>query len=184
MKCLVVSIIVLATAALAFAQDAPRAEVFGGYQYISLDTRGGIRTREFFNGWDIDAGYRVWKKLMVVADVGCGYRQFSVLDVNNTPVSVSARVYPILFGPRFSTTSKKVTLFAEGLVGYAYESASTSGLGSAGQNRFAMGGGGGFDVKLNRRFTLRLAKADYILMRSGYNFNNLRIASGLVFKFR
>ncbi len=49
--------------------------------------------------------------------------------------------------------------------------APANGLGSSAKTA---GMGGGFDVKLNRRFTLRLGKADYILIRSGANLNNPR----------
>ncbi len=176
------ALLIVFTATGAFAQDAPKYEAFGGYQYVSLDTRGGGRTRQAFNGWEIDGSYQPWRHLALVADVGCGYKNLPTY-FNGTPVTANAHVYPVLFGPRFLITSRRVTVFAEGLVGFAYESVSVSGLGNVGENRFAMGGGGGFDVKLARHFTLRLAKADYILVRSGLNLNNLRISTGLVLKF-
>lgn len=182
MKSVAIFLIVLSAAVSAFAQDAPKAEVFGGYQYLSLDTRGGSLSRRAFNGWNVDGAYRVWKKLSIVADFGAGYKQIPI-DVDGLTFNVRTRVYSMLFGPRVSTTSHNVTLFAEGLVGLAHESAAVSGIVSESSNRFAMGGGGGFDVKLTRRLALRLGKCDYLLIRDGANLNNLRFSTGMIFKF-
>jgi outer membrane immunogenic protein len=52
---------------------------------------------------------------------------------------------------------------------------------------FAANAGGGVDLRLNRRFSIRLAEADYLVttFQNGVNDhqNNLRLSSGLVIRF-
>jgi hypothetical protein len=63
---------------------------------------------------------------------------------------------------------------------------SNPGAGNAGA-AFAADFGGGVDLSLNRRFSLRLIQADYLLTTfdngSNNHQNNLRISAGVVIHF-
>ncbi len=45
----------------AFAQDYPRAEVFGGYSFANIDTNG-LTSRQNLNGWeaDVSGNFNKW----------------------------------------------------------------------------------------------------------------------------
>ncbi|MGB7134558.1 MAG: hypothetical protein WBD46_04695 [Acidobacteriaceae bacterium] len=81
--------------------------------------------------------------------------------------------------------------FAQAMAGIAHASQSlVSGSGASVPNAnaaFAADLGGGVDLDLNRRFRIRLAQADYLLTTfdngSNDHQNNLRLSSGLVFRF-
>lgn len=175
MKRLFCVVLVVAFATIfAVAQDSPKAEVFGGYQYTNVDTKG-LGDRQNFNGWDADVAARVAKNISVVADVSGAYKSES---------GASLKVHSFLFGPRVSATTGKVTPFVQALFGVAHSNASFEGTGLGSSNNFGMTLGGGFDYNLKSNVAWRVAKFDYFMVRgSGDTFNNFRIATGLVFKF-
>jgi len=58
------------------------------------------------------------------------------------------------------------------------------------QNAFAMTVGGGLDYRVSSHFSVRAAKVDYLLTRfnefntfGAQNQNNLRVSTGIVFRF-
>ncbi len=183
MKRIAVVLAVLALATVAFAQDASKAQVFGGYQFLSLDGgAGGSRTS--VHGLDFDAAFRAAKNVSVVADFGMGFKTVTE-NVGGTLVDVKTKTIPILFGPRFVATSGKVSPFAEVLFGVAHLSGSVAGV-SDSTNKFAYAFGGGLDYNANKNMSIRLAKFDYLGIRGGEgvgSLNNLRYAAGVVFKF-
>jgi hypothetical protein len=51
-------------------------------------------------------------------------------------------------------------------------------------NAFAMTFGGGVDVRVTRRFWIRVVQADYVVTHFGNSFqNNFGLSGGFVFKF-
>lgn len=212
MKKFIVLFVVILFACVAFAQDTPKVEVFGGYQYTNVDTKG-LADRQSFNGWDADVAYRINKNFSIVGDISGAYKTITidtggiVVPVGTTPTatldpkvvitSVDAKfhIYNYLFGPRVSFGSSKVTPFAEALFGVAHTSVSmeVGGVsGSVGSNGFGMALGGGLDYNANKNFGIRLVKFDYMMNRisnsdlgftSSENLNNYRIATGVIFKF-
>ena len=96
-----------------------------------------------------------------------------------------------LFGPRYSLQrSKKVTPFAQILVGGAHGSgtmfgSSTGVSGSA--NGFSLSTGGGLDWNATRHFSVRLFQLEYLntrLPNTTTNVeNNFRLTAGVVFHF-
>jgi opacity protein-like surface antigen len=74
------------------------------------------------------------------------------------------------------------------LFGVAHGSADFAGT-SGSDNAFAMTLGGGVDYKLTDRFAIRPIKVDYLMTRfsetgtSGQTQSNLRISTGIVFRF-
>ena len=210
-KFMVVAVLILC-ASIAIAQDTPKMEVFGGYAYTNVDTKG-LRSRQSFNGWDADVAARINKNFSIVGDFSGAYTTEAV-DIGGavpvgthpalsaapraviTSVDAKVRLYNYLFGPRFSFETGKVTPFVEGLFGIARTtvSASVSGISaSASSNGFGMALGGGLDYNASKRVSVRLVKFDYMLHHVSYsnadfgdvseNLNNFRIATGIVFKF-
>jgi len=193
------------------AQDTPKVEVFGGYAYTNVDTKG-IADRLNFNGWDADVAFRISKTFSVVGDISGAYKTETVdlgtvVPVGTRPMAIPApratittvdaklRDYNYLFGPRVSFNTGKLSPFAEGLFGLTHFTvkAEQSGLSvSVSSNGFGMALGGGLDYNVNKRVSIRLAKFDYLLNHISYNdfgldisenLNNFRIATGVVFKF-
>ncbi len=190
MKRIVVLFAVVLLATVAFAQNAPKAELFGGYQFTSVDGNNlGIGDRQSMHGFNVDFGYRAAKNVSLVADFGLASKSYSE-TIEGTTATAKVKMYPFLFGPRFSTTKGKVTPFAEVLFGIAHVSlsAEATGLGtiSDSRNKFSYAFGGGLDVNANDKIAIRLAKFDYVGVRGGSDFNNLnnfRLATGIVFNF-
>jgi len=94
-------------------------------------------------------------------------------------------------GPRFSYRKiDRVTLFAHALAGARYDRTSITlgeppGTFKISRTSFAVGTGGGVDVKVTKNFGIRAFQMDYI--HSGHPFaldrNDLRLSSGVVFRF-
>ena len=151
-----------------------------------------------------------------VADLGAVHANADILNLKN---GVDDRTTSFLFGPRFSHRTKRWTPYVQVLFGGAERSATKSvsavtgentpeppvvtpyglfpGPGvevtaqlSASQTEFAMTAGGGLDIQVSKRFTIRPFAADYMLTR----FNNLvtgnradqhslRLSGGITFTF-
>ena len=157
----------------AFAQEmqsAPKAEIFGGYQYTRFDGGGNA------NGWNTAVTGNVNHWLGVAGDFSGAYTSQSGVSFNN---------YTYTFGPVVSLRhSDTVTPFAHFLAGGFRSTASLNGL-SGSDSGFAMMFGGGFDVRASRRIAVRAVQFDWLSMRSnGFSDNNnMRISTGLVFRY-
>jgi len=136
-------------------------------------------------GGGLSAAYRMaphWKGVGEFAGSHAG-------GINNRAIDVTLLTY--LFGVRYvAMPSARAHPFAQVEVGGVHAggslySAATSYTGST--NKFAMTTGGGLDVDLNSRVSLRLVQADYLLtlLPNGSNNhqNTLRLSTGFVFRF-
>lgn len=162
-KLIFVLVVVMLASMLVMAQEE-KAQVFAGYNFTSVGGGTFPGPRESVpKGWNADLAIKATKNIAFVADFSGAYKY-------------GVRMHNIAGGVRFSAPSK-ITPFAEALVGVANRSA-------GGGNHMSMLLGGGLDVNINKNFAFRLAKFDYNLIRvEGYNINNLRYATGIVFKF-
>lgn len=174
-----VIVLVLVLLASIFAVGQEKGSVFGGYQYLSIDTQDSGVGRQSAHGWNTDVAARVAKNVSIVGDISGNYKTIDGIKVN---------AYNFLFGPRISASVGKVTPFAEVLVGVAHASFSQSGV-SLGSKGFAFALGGGLDVNASKHVAVRLAKFDYVRdhisndLVGSTNLNNYRYATGIVFKF-
>jgi hypothetical protein len=156
------------------AQDYPKAEVFGGYQYMHLGGNGlDVNT----NGWNasLTGNFNNW--FGVAADFSGAYKTIGGVDT---------RIYTYAGGPVVSLNSAgKVNPFVHALFGGAHASASLTGVGSDSDNGFTMMFGGGVDAKVNRAIAVRLLQADWVYFRfSGDSeSHNVRISTGIVLRF-
>lgn len=182
-------VVVCSLALLAFsgsavkAQDTPKVDIFAGYSYLRENPSTSGVSSFSLNGGSASFAYNANNWLSGVADFG-GYHNGNIL---NSGVDGTLSTY--LFGPRISYRhSDRVTPFGEVLFGAAHASASVVGT-SGSDNAFAMSLGGGVDVKLTDRFSIRPVKVDYLLTRfnetgnGAQSQNNLRVSTGIVFHF-
>jgi len=158
-----------------------RFEAYAGYEYIRFNINANVPgqapTQRFNgNGGGGELIYDLNKWLSAVGDVS------GVWATNST--SAGAAI-PFLFGPRVNIRPSEVTPFVQVLFG---GSVTSSGIKTIGwQNHFAMTAGGGIDVRVSKHFSIRPLQVDYFLTKipDGINNrqNNLRVGTGIVFRF-
>ncbi len=171
------------SAVAAFAQDTPKVDIFAGYSYLRENPSTAGVSSFGMNGGSASAAYNVNNWLSGVADFGV-YHNGNILSTG-----ASGTLSTYLFGPRVSYRHfGRFTPFGEVLFGVAHGSADFAGTNGS-DNAFAMTLGGGVDYKLTDHFAIRPIKVDYLMTRfsetgnSGQTQNNLRISTGVVFRF-
>ena len=150
------------------AQDYPKAEVFGGYQFLHSEG-------ENFNGWNASVTGNVTKAFGVTGDFSGSYKTISGIDF---------KVYSYTGGPVLNLNHEgTVNPFVHALFGGAHFVGSAGGN-SASLNGFTMLYGGGADVKMSKLLALR-GQVDWVYYHvSGANSSkNVRISTGVVFRF-
>jgi hypothetical protein len=182
----VVCLLVFSTflAGVAFAQETPAVDVFAGYSYTRWNPGPTSGDSFSLDGGSASVTYHFRDWVSGVADFG-GYTNANIMGSG-----VDGTLYTYLFGPRFSYRSyHRVKPFAEALFGVAHAGESLAGGTSGAQTAFGMAIGGGFDYRINNRFSLRPLQVDYLLTRfregtpSDQNQNNLRASTGIVIHF-
>jgi len=183
--------VMLMFAGIASAQDeAPKAEVFGGYSFIHGSYFGQGYN---FNGGGGSFSYNPNHWLGLVGDFGGDHWSGSGVDAN---------VITYLFGPKITYRADKFTPFAQVLFGGARVSGSVLTCPSArvrpqtvcestgSENAFAMTFGGGLDYNVTPHIGIRLAQAEYLMTRfnglgssGGDTQNNVRFETGVVFRW-
>jgi hypothetical protein len=166
-KMILLAGMILFAAVISRAQETPGAELSASYSYLRFGVSNGVNQ----NGASISAAASLNRWFGLASDFG-GY--------HNSEAGVTFNTYTYLGGPRFSyRRSRRVTPFAQVLVGAARGSLAGSGSG----NGFAYSAGGGVDWGLTQHLALR-PQLDYIGMRfSGNNVNTVRGSFGIVFRF-
>jgi hypothetical protein len=164
------------------AQEYPKVDVFVGYSYLQANPGNGVDSFHLHGG-SASGAYNFNDWLSGVADFG-GYNNGNIL---NTGVNGTITTY--LFGPRVSYHRfGRITPFGQVLFGGAHVGASAFGA-TGSQNGFAMSAGGGVDYSFTRHFAIRPVQADYLLTRfsvgsaGAQNQNNVRLSTGLIFRF-
>jgi hypothetical protein len=167
------------------AQDNPKVEVFGGYQYQSLGGSLGSFLGSPYNGWDAAVTYNLSKHFGVTGDFSGNYHSGSgVWD------GWHVHMYTYAGGPVYSFASGgKFKPFAHALFGGAHTTYSDSNpsnlTASTSNSGYTMMLGGGADYKLKKALGIRLAQVDWVYYHvsgTGYT-SNVRISSGVVFHF-
>lgn len=156
---LVFSVVCSLTAA---AQDHPRGEIYGGYQFAHFNPDINA------SGWNASIAGNVNSWFGVKADFSGAYKN-------------GGKLHTAMAGPVFSyRKSERVTPFAHVLIGGAVASG-----GGISENGFAMAVGGGLDVNLNKHIAWRLVQGDWLMFRAGGETDkkNARVSTGIVFRF-
>ena len=165
--------VVMAACSLSAGQIAPRWEVFGGYAYRNIDSPTfGFVNRSNLNGFDAEGTFNLKPSWGLTADVGGQYGS-------------QLTVYNFLIGPQYSLRRDKSKFFVHGLFGKAQNrvditTSISSHFESVGR---ALVAGGGYDLDLTKRFTVRV-QADYLNTNTfGATQNDIRVSTGFVFHF-
>lgn len=200
--------IVLLFGTVAFAQDYPRLETAPSFMYIRtvpqsswFTVPGAVVQAQSLNcaGGGGTIAYNVTSLVGIAADLG-GCKVFSnAYGLGNT---VDGNEFTYLFGPRFTYRSgSRFEPFGEINFGGARISLSckstaltcvnATGGNTFSKNAFAMTVGGGFQIKVNKKLSIRPAQLEYLYTRFGNsctlavcgnnnNQNSFRLKSGIV----
>lgn len=178
MKQLITAVCILLPT-LAFAQagtgsEFNRAEIFGGYSFLSVDGNGA--SRQNFNGWEASGLLNLNKWLGAEGDLS-GYYKSNIAGTN-----VDGHDYLFVGGPRISLRP----LFFHALFGANHATVSTSLAGvtsSASDSAFATVLGGGIEWKIARQWAVR-PSLDYVLTRhAATSQNDIRFGVGIAYAF-
>lgn len=160
----------LAASAQEMGTTAPKAEIFGGYQYTRFD--GGLNA----NGWDTGATANFSKWFGIASDFSGAYKSQNGISFHN---------YTYTFGPQVAWRHNPTfTPFAHFLAG-GFRGTASIGSASGSSNGFAMMFGGGVDVNATRRLALRAVQFDWLSLHANgtSDSNNMRISTGLLFRY-
>jgi opacity protein-like surface antigen len=178
----------LALPLIAQAQELPRSEIFGGYSYMRVDNQGMVVDQDL-NGFNTSYTYNFNSFLGATAEFSAFFGNQQVASLTGTGMTtVDQNNYFYLFGPKFTFRgSERFTPFAHVLVGAVTQTVDTQSAGllsTPNNTQFAMALGGGLDISINERISLRGAQVDYVLTRlqTPMNQNNLRASAGFVLK--
>ena len=197
-----------ALASRAEAQSRPRFEGNGGYSVLRLNLPGTVEGEDtsFFQsilgntlGWNAGFTANVTDMFGITADISGYYRKFSG-EIDGDTVKADAKLHSLLLGPRVSARREKVLPFAQTLFGFGKLSASatdSSGVISGSSQRetfsntgFAMSFGGGVDVVVSEKVSIRAIQFDFFPVRqksqdinqgNSLTLNNFRFGTGIVF---
>jgi hypothetical protein len=167
----------LLATSVAQAQETRGMEVSGQYQYVRIYPGQGAPSANCQGAGGTFAA-NVSKWIALVGDVdGC--------KVTGQPAGASSHEINYLFGPRVALHNYgKVTPYAQVLFGGARLSSTVTGFPSASVNSFAMTFGGGVDFQVTPHVAFRAIQMEYFYTHfSGAKQNNLRLQSGLVYRF-
>jgi hypothetical protein len=189
--------LLLLTAGAALAQNNfPKVETAPAFMYIRTVPPGNAQSVNCAGGGGTIA-YNLTSMFGLAADLG-GCKVFGFLP-SSSPLSnkITGNEFTFLFGPRITMrNSSPFRPFFELNLGGARISLSCnnntacSGTSFA-KSAFAMTVGGGFDMKLSKKFSLRPVQAEYLYTRFGNscpftictnnnNQNSFRLKSGIV----
>jgi hypothetical protein len=195
--------LILLTVGTALAQDNtfPKIETSPAFMFIRTPTSftapNGTKFNESFNcaGGGGTFAYNFTSLLGIAADLGgCKYFGETIPALSS---KVSGNDFTYMFGPRFTFRSASAfrPFFEVNFGGNRLSLSCNSGTPCSGitytKDAFALTAGGGFDIKLSKKFALRLIQAEYLYTRFGNscqfalcsdnnNQNSFRLKSGIV----
>jgi hypothetical protein len=182
---------VVLLAAVCAAQSSNQGEVFAGYSHIVEDF-SLTNPNAGLTGWNASFTSPSIHRVGFVADFAGFYpgHNFGCQGCGQ-----SAKVHTFLFGPQYSFTKGRWTVFGRFLFGdtnlRTHADLIPTFLVFSSTNSFTYGAGGGIEYALTRRFGLR-GQADWLhngfqtadnQQTSAEIHNVVRISTGIVFRF-
>ncbi len=156
-------VLMIAGAAPVWTQEQPKADLFLGYSFLHPNVKAG---QGIPGGFGAALTFNPSKPLGLTADFGFHRKE-------------GVNTFTYMFGPKLTARGEKAMPFVEALFGGTRVSA-----GGLSTNGFAMGLGGGLDLKPWQYVGIRLLQVDYLLQRfSGNNAHGVRAQTGLLFFF-
>ena len=180
------------------AQDNPKLEVFGGYQYQTIGGNLGWQVGSPYNGWDTAVTFNFSKHFGATGDFSGNYH-----SGNFGGGSYYTHILTYAGGPVYSFGSgSNLKPFVHAMFGGAHITTPVMYGTSptyASEGGYTAMAGGGVDYKLKKRIAVRLAQFDWIYYHNkdlgdfigakssrgdSPNFtSNVRISTGVVFRF-
>jgi hypothetical protein len=161
----------------ALAQTAvPRVEIFGGYSLLPAD--GQDFPRATSHGVQGSVTLNLTRGFGIVADIGRQWSTARDLGPGFQGLVAHTRVTEYLVGPRLVGRSEEADVFVHGLIGLADGDAGEEFEGFT-DRKLAFGGGGGVDVHVSRRVSVR-AQVDLLGSFADIVEGNTRFAVGAV----
>jgi hypothetical protein len=150
-------------------QEFPRAEVFGGYSYFRANPE-----EINLNGWNASITGNLTDYFGIEADFSGHYKSLSRnVDINS---------HTFMAGPKLAYRMEGIVPFAHFLIGASRSGTNSFGFGFS-DYALASAIGGGVDLKINKRFAIRAAQADYLMTRfNDERQNNFRFSAGIVIR--
>ena len=187
-KCAVAAAFLLVFASYGVAQLPTSGNAFFGYSYSKLQiVSSSAFATASGNGWQgsVEGKFLPW--LGGVAELDWHYGGHLLTNCGGTGctaalVNVNASRHDLLFGPRVSVSVQRYTPFAELLLGVTHQTDS-NGSQINSDTGFAFAAGGGLDYKLVKGVAARVQIDSIHHSLFGRGNNDLRIATGIVFRF-
>lgn len=184
--------ILLLACARVNGQDAPRAEIFGGYQFFHANS--GVTFSGFdsfnLNGWDASLSGYFNRYLGITSDFSGVYGTPSITIPGFGSTGINTHLYTYMFGPTLRVANPSpLQPFARVLIGGASLRGSVNipvvGVSaSSSDDGFAWDFGGGVDYKFLPFIALRPIQIDFVQTHIGGNSqNHFRYALGAVLRF-
>lgn len=173
------------------SQDAPKAELFGGYSYLRVQPDDGIDGIGA-SGFTASLAGNLTRSIGLVAEFSRHSKSDSInlSDLLNQPglgtFKARVRATTFLFGPRFTLRTGNLEPFAHALFGSANGRVEASGVGLSERESgtaFTFALGGGLDLKVHDNFAIRLGQVDYLRTKaSDLGLNSVRYSAGIVIR--
>jgi hypothetical protein len=157
------------------ASKLPAIDVFGGYSYLRFEsTTLGFADRLTLNGGNVEVSLPdLYEGFGIAADVSGHY-------------APEMKEFNFLIGPQYSFQWKGIRLYGHALFGKARDrlrQPGTTQLEPSSLGR-ATALGGGLDLPLKGRFSVRAVQADYLITSEfGSTQHNIRLSTGLIYRF-
>ena len=190
-RCLILMFPVVLLVAMCTAQSSNHGEVFAGYSHIVEDF-SLTNPNAGLTGWNASITSPSIHGVGFVADFAGFYPGY---NFGCAGCGQNAKIHTFLFGPQYSFTKSKWTMFGRFLIGdtnlHTHLDASPTFVNFNSTNSFTYGAGGGIEFALTRRFGLR-GQADWLHngfqtadnQRTSAEIHNVvRISTGIVFRF-
>jgi hypothetical protein len=175
-KLLLFVVLLLGFSVFAAAQDGPIAEVFGGYSYVRCDPNEEDATCSL-NGWNAAIEFNVHNNVGVVVDFDGAYG--TIKDEDGADLT-DIKIHSFLFGPRFKMQSGRVIPFIHALFGDVHLNIDDVEIGRS-EDHFAMAFGGGLDISVSDRISIRPAQLEYVTFkRQSIFYDNFRYSAGII----
>lgn len=154
---------------------APEVNVFAGYSLLRYDSVPlGFADRQNLSGANIEISLPdIYKNIGIVADGSAHY-------------SSQMENFNLMFGPQYRYEVKGMWIFGHGLWGRTRTRLKELGASQLESSTLGYGVafGGGLDIPLKDRFSIRPIQADYIIASQfGDRRKNMRYSAGIVIRF-
>lgn len=193
-------VLLCATPAAAQTDEPRKFEVFGGYSYLRADVEEVDDPfsdfKNIMDGFNVAATGYATKRLGITGDFSGHFRSVSN-DFGFGRLTAKTRTFNLTGGPQMRFPNKtRVTPFVRALAGVAnnrlsFEGPPPVGSDSISLTDFTLMLGGGLDVRVGDRVSLRLIQLDYnpVFVRDrpdlgvdSTRLDNFRVSVGIVFK--